>query len=120
MDNKQRRIAKLGRLLAKSLRLTEVKVRIDWHRWLRLIQRKRHLLTRAPSRRRKPLPNEYFANATVASFRLEGIQIDQHNVTSALRVARRIKRSDPDRASASAATSPFFTESNPRSSAVIP
>ncbi len=75
MEKNQRRIAKLGRLLAKSLHLHEVKVRIDWQRWLRLIQRKRRLLTRGPSPRRKPLPAEYFVNATIVSFRLEGIEI---------------------------------------------
>jgi hypothetical protein len=84
MENNQRRIAKLGRLLAKSLRLHEVKVRIDWQRWLRLIQRKRRLLTRGPSPRRKPLPAEYFANATVISFRLEGIEIDNSDIVSAM------------------------------------
>jgi hypothetical protein len=84
MENNRRRIAKLGRLLAKSLHLHEVKVRIDWQRWLRLIQRKRRLLTRGPTPRRKPLPKEYFANATVVSFRLEGIEIDGPDVVSAL------------------------------------
>jgi hypothetical protein len=84
MEYKKRRIAKLGSFLAKSLHLHEVKVRIDWHRWLRLIQRKRRLLTRGPTPRRKPLPHEYFATATVVSFRLEGIEIDQADVASAL------------------------------------
>ncbi|MGD0461892.1 MAG: hypothetical protein ABSB74_05335 [Tepidisphaeraceae bacterium] len=84
MENKQRRIAKFGQFLAKSLRLRDVKVRIDWQRWLRLIQRKRRLLTRAASPRPKPLPDEYFATATLVSFRLEGIQIDEPDVASAL------------------------------------
>ena len=84
MENKKRRIAKLGQFLAKSLRFRDVKVRIDWQRWLRLIQRKRRLLTRGPSQRRKPLPDEYFATATVVSFRLEGIYVDQPDVASAL------------------------------------
>ncbi len=84
MESKQRRIAKLGQFLAKSLRLREVKVRIDWQRWLRVIQRKRRLVTRAASPRPKPLPDEYFAIATVVSFRLEGIQIDRPDVASAL------------------------------------
>jgi hypothetical protein len=84
MEKNQRRIAKLGRLLAKSLHLHEVKVRIDWQRWLRLIQRKRRLLTRGASPRRKPLPAEYFENATVVSFQLAGIDIDAPTVASAL------------------------------------
>jgi hypothetical protein len=88
MENKKRRIAKLGRFLAKSLYLHEVKVRIDWQRWLRLIQRKRRLLTRSSSPRRKALPVEYFANATVVSFRLEGIEISLSDVVSALSTSR--------------------------------
>lgn len=84
MPPNPRAITKLRRFLAKSLHLPRVKVRIDWPRLLRLIQRKRRLLTRPDSPRRAPLPDDYFAAATVVSFRLEGIQIGASEVTSAL------------------------------------
>jgi hypothetical protein len=77
-------ITQFGKFLAKSLNLRQVKVRVHWPRWLRLIQRKRRLLTHLKSRPRKPLPDEYFATATLVSFRLEGIQIDPAQVASAL------------------------------------
>jgi len=75
----------IGQFAATTLRpLTQ----IDWARWLRVIERKRRLLTRpnkskSKSKLKSP-PREFFARATYASFRLEGILIDQVEVADSL------------------------------------
>src|SRR5271168_1880622 len=66
-----------GRPKPKTLRLGKVSIRIDWPRWLRLIQRKRRL---AAKPRPAPPPEAYFAIATLSSFQLEGIPLNQSQV----------------------------------------
>jgi hypothetical protein len=66
------------------LRIGKVGIRIDWPRWLRLIQRKRRLAARPEAAHAPALSAEYFAAATLSSFQLEGIQINPSEVTEAM------------------------------------
>jgi hypothetical protein len=56
---------------------------VDWNAFLRRVERKRRLLKRldgaAPA-----LPPDYFARATYASFRLDGLDVDESDVREAL------------------------------------
>jgi hypothetical protein len=61
-----------------------VGIRIDWPRWLRLIQRKRRLAARPEAPHAPALGEEYFAAATLSSFQLEGIQLHPSEVTEAI------------------------------------
>jgi hypothetical protein len=62
---------------------------INWGVWLRAVERKRRLLLRAvASNGRQPLPPAYFARATYASFRLDGIDVTEHDVIAALAAGR--------------------------------
>jgi len=71
-----------------SLRIGKVGIRIDWPRWLRVIQRKRRMAAKpdAPhdTRRITPPPADYFAIATLRSFQLEGIPLNQSEFTHAM------------------------------------
>jgi hypothetical protein len=58
--------------------------RVDWTAWLRLIERKRRLLTRLDAPKNRLLPAEYFAAATFVSFRLDGIDVSESEVAIAL------------------------------------
>ncbi len=58
--------------------------RVEWSSWLRAIERKRRMLSRMDSSRLKPLPSEYFAAATFASFRLDGIEVTETQIAQAL------------------------------------
>ena len=57
--------------------------RVDWANWLRLIERKRRLLSRYQTARNL-VPREYFAAATFVSFRLDGIEVTEPDVAAAL------------------------------------
>jgi hypothetical protein len=57
---------------------------IDWPRWLRLVERKRRLTTRADNRRARPLPDSILQLSTLASFKLEGIELDDATTIAAL------------------------------------
>jgi hypothetical protein len=59
--------------------------RVDWAAWLRLIERKRRAVAR-PTTPRPPAfpPDSYFAAATDASFRLDGIPLSAGDLTAAL------------------------------------
>jgi len=58
---------------------------IDWPRWLRLVERKRRLTTRPDQRRPRSLPDSMLQLGTLASFRLEGIELDDATAIAALR-----------------------------------
>jgi hypothetical protein len=66
------------------LRIGKVGIRIDWPRWLRVIQRKRRMAARANSPRPANLPAEYFAVNTLSSFQLERISLDQDEIAAAI------------------------------------
>ena len=68
----------------KSLRIGKVGIRIDWPRWLRVIQRKRRMATKPDTTRRAAPSADYFAIATLRSFQLEGIPLNQSEFTHAL------------------------------------
>jgi hypothetical protein len=55
---------------------------LDWPAWLAIIERKRRLLLRANGR--TLIPGAYFALATLSSFKLEGIEVTEHDVLQAL------------------------------------
>ena len=65
----------------RSLRIGRMGLRIDWPRWLRVIQRKRRMASRPNS---PTPPAEYFAANTVSSFQLEGISLDHDEVAAAI------------------------------------
>jgi hypothetical protein len=69
---------------AKPFRLGKVGIRIDWVRWLRLIQRKRRMTARPDSPRVATPPSAYFTAATLSSFQLEGIPLKPMEVTQAV------------------------------------
>jgi hypothetical protein len=58
--------------------------RILWPAWLRTIERMRRLLSKSKSPRRAPLPVEYYAAITFASFRLDGIEVTEAQIAQAL------------------------------------
>ena len=68
----------------RRLRIGKVGIRIDWPRWLRLIQRKRRLAARPQAPHAPASGAEYFAAATLSSFQLEGIQVNPSEVTAAM------------------------------------
>jgi hypothetical protein len=55
----------------------------DWQNWIRLLERKRRALGVSESGHRKVSPG-FFARLTVSSFRLEGLPVNEEQVTSAL------------------------------------
>jgi len=57
---------------------------VEWGSWLRSLERKRRLLVRAEPPRPRPLPADFFARATYSSFRLDRIDITQHEVIASL------------------------------------
>lgn len=61
---------------------------INWGGWLRGIERRRRLLIRRDQPSRIHLPGAYFARATYASLRLDGIDTTEHDVLSALAAGR--------------------------------
>ena len=65
-----------------SLRIGGVGLRIDWPRWMRVLQRKRRLAARAAASANTPL--EYFAVNTLTSFQLEGICLQRDEVAAAI------------------------------------
>jgi hypothetical protein len=73
-----------GESTAKPFRLRKVGIRIDWTRWLRLIQRKRRMASRPDSPHVAPPPAQYFAAVTLNSFQLEGIPLNPTEVTQAV------------------------------------
>jgi len=68
----------------RRLRIGKVGIRIDWPRWLRLIQRKRRLAARPETPHAPELGAEYFAAATLSSFQLDGIEVNPSEVTAAM------------------------------------
>jgi hypothetical protein len=58
---------------------------IDWPRWLRLVERKRRLTGRSGTGHASHLPDAMLALGTLASFRLEGIDVDDSTTVSALK-----------------------------------
>ena len=56
---------------------------IDWPRWLRLVERKRKLTTRTEHHSRA-LPDSILQLGTLASFKLEGIELDDATAIAAL------------------------------------
>jgi hypothetical protein len=68
----------------RSFRLGKVGIRIDWTRWLRLIQRKRRMAARPDSPKKSAPPVAYFAAVTFNSFQLEGIPLNPLEVTQAV------------------------------------
>jgi hypothetical protein len=77
-----------GRSNHKRLRFGKVNLRIDWPRWLRLIQRKRRIAAKPDTKRSAPVPAEYFAIVTLSSFQLEGIPLNQSQVADAMTRSR--------------------------------
>jgi hypothetical protein len=67
-----------------ALRIGKVGIRIDWPRWVRMIQRKRRVAGRANSAAPANPPIEYFAINTLSSFQLEGIRLDHDEVAAAI------------------------------------
>jgi hypothetical protein len=61
---------------------------INWGSWLRGTDRKRRLLHRTDQPFCQHLPSAYFARATYSSFRLDGIETDEHDVLAALATGR--------------------------------
>jgi len=61
---------------------------IDWPRWLRLVERKRRLTGRGGHRRASALPDAILQLGTLASFRLEGIDVDDATTLAALKPGR--------------------------------
>jgi hypothetical protein len=57
---------------------------VDWSAWLRLIERKRRFLSRMARGRHDRIPMAFFAESTVASFRLDGIAVDRATVVGAI------------------------------------
>jgi hypothetical protein len=57
---------------------------IEWASWLRSFERKRRLLVRDEPRRPRSLPSTYFIHATYSSFRLDGIDVTEHEVLASL------------------------------------
>jgi hypothetical protein len=68
----------------KSLRTPKVALRIDWPRWLRIVQRKRRKAAQRDAPRRASPPPHYFAIATLRSFQIEGIPLNQAEFTHAM------------------------------------
>jgi hypothetical protein len=62
----------------------------DWTLWLRLIERKRRLLTRL-SPRGGHLPRTLLARLTAVSFRLDGLEVSDEQVADAISKTRRRK-----------------------------
>jgi hypothetical protein len=58
---------------------------VDWPRWLRLVERKRRLTTRANGSHSRILPDAILQLGTLASFRLEGIDVDDSTTLAALK-----------------------------------
>lgn len=68
----------------KPFRLGKVSIRIDWVRWLRLIQRK-HRMSARPDAAHAGQPSvSYFAAVTLSSFQLEGIPLNPAEVNQAV------------------------------------
>jgi hypothetical protein len=101
MSIEQHSPAGRGESDAKSFRLGKVGIRIDWVRWLRLIQRKRRMASKPDSHRSAQSrngassrgiaaprsaspPDQYFAAVTLSSFQLEGIPLNPKEVTQAV------------------------------------
>ena len=62
---------------------------IDWPRWLRLVERKRRLTARGgEAERARPLPDAILQLGTLASFKLEGIELDDVTTLAALKPGR--------------------------------
>jgi hypothetical protein len=62
---------------------------IDWPRWLRLVERKRRLTTRGNGQSyAHTLPDAILQLGTLASFRLEGIEVDDVTALAALHPGR--------------------------------
>jgi hypothetical protein len=61
---------------------------IDWPRWLRLVERKRRLLGRSDGPRARILPPSLLHLSTLASFRLEGIELNDATTLLALKSGR--------------------------------
>jgi len=58
---------------------------IDWTRWLRLVERKRRLTGRNGHRQSRILPDIILQLGTLASFRLDGIEVDDATTMAALK-----------------------------------
>lgn len=56
---------------------------IDWHRWLRVIERKRRLLIRSDASQFR-YPGHWLTRITQSSFILEGIALQPHDVVDAV------------------------------------
>jgi hypothetical protein len=69
---------------SKSFGLGRVGIRIDWARWLRLIQRKRRMASRPNSPTAATSPTQFFAAVTLSSFQLEGIPLNPAEVAQAV------------------------------------
>jgi hypothetical protein len=73
-----------GRPKPKALRLGKVNIRIDWPRWLRVIQRKRRMSARKDRPSTRTVSEDYFVMATLSSFQLEGIPLNQSQIADAM------------------------------------
>jgi hypothetical protein len=73
---------KKGNGHVRSVRIGKVGLRIDWPRWMRIIQRKRRLASRTADAANPPI--EYFTANTLSSFQLEGIRLDHDEVAAAI------------------------------------
>jgi len=61
---------------------------IQWHGWIRDVERKRRQIDRAP----RPMPWWIYRDSTVSSFRLEGIDASPTDVDAAARASDRTRR----------------------------
>lgn len=84
MNRARRSDSNRGSGHSRSLRIGKVGIRIDWPRWLRLIQRKRRLAGKPNAPAAGNQTAEYFALNTLNSFQLEGIRLDQDEVAAAI------------------------------------
>jgi hypothetical protein len=84
MNSKHQSASGNGKPGAKPFRLGKMGIRIDWTRWLRLLQRKRRMTSGPDPARAVPPPVEYFAAVTLSSFQLEGIPLNPTEVTRAV------------------------------------
>jgi hypothetical protein len=57
---------------------------VDWPAWIERIERKRRAMHRSHDGKLPPTPQNYFINATVGSFRLEGINCSVHEAHEAI------------------------------------
>jgi hypothetical protein len=69
---------------------------IDWPRWLRLVERKRKLVARPSSGRASHIPRSILTLATLSSFQLDGIEVDDSTTVTALKPLAHLPGRDHD------------------------